>query len=314
MKRILVSAIVIALVAGVAAGATVGSFSDIETSEHNYFDVIGMDLRISDGDGNEYDDPMVPMLINVNNGWPECIKEACWDIHNAGDIGQKPPELFIHFKNLTCNYTEPKVPYRWVLCDDGECIWDDVWFEGAKPVTEPEFVAECGGIAGEDVDGNFITVPGVGCCFGEDGCELAMAINVTIMTAGPYTGADQPEICIDVDDADWTELDLSAYDVNPRDGKITIAELECWQISLGDLEGCYTLFVKAYMQLTDISEDELIAAQVLTDPGTGYGWFNASIPAEAKWDHWPTNALMYDRMEFDMSFELLSHPPPIEVP
>jgi len=53
---------------------------------------------------------------------------------------------------------------------------------------------------------------------------------------------------------------------------------------------------------------------VLTDPGTGYGWFNQSEYAEMKWNDWPTNALMYDVMEFDISFELLSHPPPIPTP
>jgi len=36
----------------------------------------------------------------------------------------------------------------------------------------------------------------------------------------------------------------------------------------------------------------------------GYDLFDEGIPAEAKWDHWPTNAYMGDRCTFDIVFKL----------
>jgi predicted ribosomally synthesized peptide with SipW-like signal peptide len=50
--------------------------------------------------------------------------------------------------------------------------------------------------------------------------------------------------------------------------------------------------VKIEMHFPDIDEDDLYLH-----------YFDENIPAEAKWDHWPTNAYMGDRCIFDMVFK-----------
>ena len=63
---------------------------------------------------------------------------------------------------------------------------------------------------------------------------------------------------------------------------------------------------KIEVHFPDIDEDDLIAAGLLADPGTGYGYFDDSDPdvQEKCWDHWPTNAYMGDKATFDLLFLL----------
>jgi len=51
--------------------------------------------------------------------------------------------------------------------------------------------------------------------------------------------------------------------------------------------------VRIELHFPDIDEDDL-----------GYDYFDETIPAEAKWDHWPTNAYMGDQCIFDIVFKL----------
>lgn len=51
--------------------------------------------------------------------------------------------------------------------------------------------------------------------------------------------------------------------------------------------------VRVELHFPDIDEDDL-----------NLDYFNDSIPAEAKWDHWPTNAYQGDSCTFDMVFKL----------
>jgi predicted ribosomally synthesized peptide with SipW-like signal peptide len=320
MKNIVLSIVVIATLVVAGIGGTLADFSDYEVSEDNYFATGAMDLVVSDEDGNDYNGETVPEVFRVTDGWPCCSKDRSFDLHNVGNNEQEPPIVYLHIKNLECGWVMPKVVYEWIDCDNGDCIIVSAPanppVQGSrntglpKPVTEPEFVAECGGIAGEDVDGEPVEVPGVGCCYGEN-CELSQHVDVTIRVAGPYTGpwddvnkTGTPPTADDVPSAHWRILDLTSYDPDPSD-IVKMDELECQQIELGELAGCYTLWVNISLHLQDVDEDDLIAAGILTDPGTGYGWFDDTIPAEAKWDHWPTNALQNDVMWFDMGFELL---------
>ena len=313
MKNILLSVVVIGALVVAGVGGTLADFSDYEVSEDNYFATGAMDLVVSDEDGDDYNGDIVPEVFRVVDGWPCCSKDRSFDLHNVGDNEQEPPVVYLHIKNVDCGWVMPKMAYEWIDCDDDVCIIVDAPAnpptQGSrnqglpKPVTEPEFVAECGGVAGEDVNGDPVTVPGIGCCYGED-CQLSQHVDVKIQIAGPYTGADTPETASDVPTADWVTLDLSSYDDDPSD-IVKLDELACQQIELGELPGCFTLWVNMSLHLQDVDEDDLIAAGDLTDPGMGYGWFDDTIPCEAKWDHWPTNALQNDVMWFDMGFELL---------
>ena len=56
--------------------------------------------------------------------------------------------------------------------------------------------------------------------------------------------------------------------------------------------------VKIELHLPDIDEDDL-----------DLHYFDENIPAEAKWDHWPTNAYMGDQCIFDIVFKLPTDDP-----
>lgn len=318
MKRILVSLMTICLVGGLIGGGLFADFSDVETSRDNYFRTGALDLKVSDYLGIEYDDPWVPSFFNVKDAVPCCDKSVFIDLHNQGQGFQIDPYVYLHIKNLECYWVMPKVAYKWINCVDGECVVVPapvpVPSEGAigfglpKPVTEPEFVAECGGIAGEDINGDPVIVPGVGCCYGE-GCQLSRHVDVHIEVAGPYATGVHPT-SETVPDDDWEAVDLSRFDTDPANGVIKMNELVCNEIELGQIPACNKIWVHIWVHLQDIDEDDLIAQDVLADPDPddGYiGWFNEAIPSENKWDHWPTNAIQKDGMEFDMAFELLQN-------
>ena len=155
-----------------------------------------------------------------------------------------------------------------------------VFTDTGKP--EPENVAELGGVIGELADGTIVTLPAgnaLGVDWGTANGKLAEHMRVTIFTSPTGTGG-------------WTEVDLSAYDAN-TDGHIKLDELVCNQIYLGVLDSLDDMWVWVSLMLQDVSEDDL-----------GYVYFDKTIPAEAKWNDWPTNALMNDKVEFDVSFEL----------
>ena len=166
-----------------------------------------------------------------------------------------------------------------------------------RPVTEPEFVAECGGVAGELVDGTAVVVEGMG-EYGEN-CEVSEHVGVIgIYVAGPYAHDSAPMTSADVPTADWVLLDLMDYDKNDDD-VIKIDELVCEEILLGQIPACNKIWVHISLHLQDYDEEDAYADGVI---GTTY--FAETYP-EAKWDHWPTNAYQKDFMEFDMAFELL---------
>ena len=323
MKKIIMSLMVIAVTVGLVAGGTFADFSDYEVSEDNYFATGALDLTVSDYTGKVYNGVTVPAFWEIKDAWPCCDKSIFLDLHNEGQGFQKDPHAYIHFKNMECEWVVPKTVYKWIDCDDdGACVVATPpavppapGSQGntfPKPVNEPEFVAECGGIAGEDVNGDAVTVPGVGCCYGE-GCQLPRHIGVAgFFIAGPYDtslapGPTNPKTNADVPAADWRAVDLIAQglDTDPQNGVIKLNELQCKQIYLGQIPNCWKIWVHISLHLQDIDEDDLIEEGVLTDPGTGYGWFDDTIADEAKWDHWPTNAIQKDKVKFDMAFELL---------
>ena len=281
MKNIWLSIIVVMALVAAGVGGTLADFSDIEISEGNYFATGGMDLKVSDDTGVEYDDPDIPVFYEVDTGWPCCSKDRTFDLHNAGSGEQEPPHVYIHIKNIECSQLTPKEPYKYIKCDPNdpsECVETDAADTDGRPVTEPEYVACCGGVAGEDATGAKVTVTGIGCdkCIAE--CLLSHHVDLKLATCATQGGT-------------YTSVDLFAlgFDKND-DGFIKMNEVECEQIELGTLPGCTTMWVNMSLHLQNIDEDDL-----------GFSYFDEG----SKWDHWPSNALMYDRMDFDMAFELL---------
>ncbi len=303
MKSILLCVVVIAALVVAGVGGTLADFSDIEVSQDNTFSTGALDLVVSDNLGVEYPDD-APKFFQVTDAWPCCDKSVFLDLHNYGQGFQVTPYAYLHIKNLTCGWVMPKLVYAW-LDENGNKVAGPATppVEGAhgtgypRPVTEPEYVAEMGGIAGENASGTPVTVPGIG-EYGEN-CKLTRHVGVIgIYVAGPYTH-DQYPTSTTVPAADWTPLDLSAYDTDPADGIIKLNELVCHEILLMQIPNCNKIWVHIALHFQDFDEEAALAEGLI--PTT---YFAETYP-EAKWDHWPTNAMQKDYMEFDMAFELL---------
>lgn len=305
MKNILLSVMVICTLIGGALAGTLADFSDIEVSKDNFFATGSLDLKVSDYQGREYNGDTIPAFIQYSDAWPCSDKSFYIDLENWGQGAEFIPYAYVHFKNLECGWVVPKNTYAWIDCDPdtGECIvipradWPDlpVGTHGTglpKPVTEPEYVAECGGIAGENATGQPVEVPGIGCCFGED-CQLAAHIGVKIWVAGPWPHEDKPA---------YNEVPMGAWEL-VFDGKLS--ELNCTEFELGQIPNCNGIWVHVSFHLQELSEED--AHDLGLIPTT---YFDETIPAELKWNDWPTNALQKDYVEFDMSFELLQTPLP----
>lgn len=291
----------ICLVAGLVGGGLFADFSDIETSRDNYFQTGALDLKVSNQLGVEFQDPNVPAFYQITDAWPCCDKSIFFDLENYGQGFQKVPELYVHFKNFECYWVVPKNVWAWVDANgntvdppDPEPVHGDIGMGFPKPLNEPEYVAELGGIAGEDVNGDPVVVPGIGLCYGED-CRLAEHIGVMMWVAGPYNHP-KPAL-LDVPQGDWRMIDIPDTD---GDGHIKLNDIFCWQVDLGPLPSNSGLWVHISLHFQDYDEEEAVADGLLDR-----GYFDENIPCEAKWDHWPTNAMQKDGMRFDMAFELL---------
>jgi len=300
MKNILLSVVVVATLVAAGVGGTLADFSDIEISPDNQFSTGALDLVLSDYNGQEYQGDKVPAFVSLGNAWPCCTKDYFIDVHNYGQGDQFIPWLYLHFKNFNCFWVVPKLVYAWMDVDaNGDPIEVDpppgIWTPGTvgtglpKPVNEPEYVAECGGVVGEDENGDPIEVPGVGFCYGDD-CQLDEHVDLVIFIAGPYDHGTYP-VAADVPAIQWVAVDLSAYD-DDGDGVIRLGEIVCEELELGQLPNCQKFWIDLRLHLRDVPE----------------AYFDMDYCADdGKWDHWPTNALQKDGMEFDMSFELLQN-------
>lgn len=231
MKAIFLSVVVVCALVIAGIGGVFANYQDIETSHLNYVETGDLDLKVS-YQGQEYDDPNVPMLIDADNFMPECIdKSFHFDLHNVGDYDQGTGWVYFHIKNL-------------VFTDTGK--------------TEPENAAELGiNPVGELDDGTIIS-PGadaLGADWGTGaGGELADHISVSILTSpDPYPGGT------------FTALDLSAYDTND-DGVVKLSELVCNQVLICELDSGETVYVWVSLWLQDVPESAL---DINLFPGTG---------------------------------------------
>jgi predicted ribosomally synthesized peptide with SipW-like signal peptide len=290
MKNIILSVVVVGALVAAGIGGTLADFSDIEVSQDNYFKTGSLDLTVSDYNMVEYNGDEVPAFIQYEGAYPCSDKSYFIDLENWGQGSQYKPWAYIHLKNVECCWVYPKLLYMWVN-EAGEEVTAptppagyDKWIEGMqgtgfpKPVTEPEYVAEYGGIAGEKADGTLQEVPGIG-SFGE-GCELKEHIGVTIEVAGPWPHADKPKPSLDLD---WRQVYTGKLDV-----------LECQEIELGQIPNCNGIWVHIVFHLQEPSEEDF-----------DMDYFDETIPSEAKWNDWVTNAMQKDGVHFDMAFELL---------
>lgn len=132
MKNIFLSVVIICALVIAGVGGTLAGFSDTEQSFDNYFEVSNMDLKVSDANGNEYDDPDVPALVFADLAWPCESRDYSFDMHNLSDSGGdgKAGYAYIKIKNIECKdvYTTK--------------------FPDSNP--EPEDVAQDGGLLNQE--------------------------------------------------------------------------------------------------------------------------------------------------------------------
>jgi len=272
MKNVFLSVVIICALTIAGVGGVFADYQDIETSHDNYFETGSLDLLVSDMQGNLWEDPNVPVVIDADNIMPECQNKSFhFNLENVGDYEQGTGWVYLHVKNA-------------IYSDSGR--------------TEPEDAVERNNALGhgnnpigELADGTFITSPG----WGANLDELGYHMEVAILTAPGVVGTP-PSL------GDYTNVDLSDYDLN-GDGYIKFNELVCNQILIGELDSEETIYVWISLWFQDIPEEHL---RVDLD------YFDESNPAEAKWNDWPTNALQDDQVDFDISFELFQFllPPP----
>lgn len=294
MRNIILAVVAIAALTAAGIGGVFADFNDIEVSEDNYFKTGSLDLTVSDYDGTEFNGDEVPAFIQYKDAWPCSDKSFFIDLENWGQGSQFVPYAYIHFKNVECCWVVPKLLYMWVD-EAGEEVdapeppaGEAKWLEGMqgtgypKPVTEPEYVAEFGGIAGQNATG-LVEVPGIG-SYGED-CELAEHVSVLVQVAGPWPHVDKPAASLNLT---WTTV---------ASGKLNT--LECDEILLGQIPNCNGIWVHIVFHLQEVPEEYF-----------NLDYFDEDIPAEAKWNDWVTNALQKDGVMFDMAFELLQNKVP----
>ena len=104
MRKVLMAAMALALVAGLIGMGVYAKWSDTETSKDNYFQAGSLDLKV-----NGADDPNVSVLIKEGNVFPGQTGSVTVTLENAGTLAGK---AYLHIKNLDCNENdviEPEV-------------------------------------------------------------------------------------------------------------------------------------------------------------------------------------------------------------
>ena len=145
MRKVLMAAMALALVAGLIGMGVYAKWSDTETSEDNYFQAGSLDLKVNDAD-----DPKVPVLIEAGNVFPGQTDSVTVTLKNAGTLEGK---AYLKIMNLNCvenGVIEPEVgdePGKVELCDAIKVTI------GGVTKTLPEWVGQTvslGDLAGND--------------------------------------------------------------------------------------------------------------------------------------------------------------------
>jgi predicted ribosomally synthesized peptide with SipW-like signal peptide len=275
MKSVFLSVVIICALAISGIGGTLATWSDSETSWDNYVETGSLDLKVNDAD----DEPWgtgVETKVELSHLIPEkWIYGGHVTLWNAGQYSEDDAyaEAYIHLKNLECSNIDPKED------EDGNTTgYPDPVSGDLKP--EPELVAEWGG----RVDSTM--VPGIGPT-GDD-CSMATHIKMAI------TYDMNPPLSQDYDPV--VPLDL-------------LEKYYCNEIYLFDLVPCNEKTIYLWFYLIQETEEDyghnyfLSPAELGLSPGDeGY---EEALLHWTKFNDWPSWALMKDRVDFDLEFDLL---------
>lgn len=272
MKNIVLSIIVVTALVVAGIGGTLATWSDAEVSKNNEVSTGSLDLKVNGADDAPWGTG-VPVKVEVECVVPEKFYGPYEvELWNAGQC-QFPSHAFIHLTDFECSNILPKAnPYP----DGGSAMWPAGATTGyACPVTgelkpEPELVAEFGGMIGGG-----IVVPGVGIM----GDECSMGSHVELICTADMVPPNDP-------DADIIFRNL-------------IEKLYCQEIYLFDLMPCEprTIYLWIYVR-QDAEED--YGYNLVPNPGeVGY-----DALFHDKFNDWPSAAIMKDKIEFDLTFDL----------
>jgi len=270
MKRNLILAVVVIAALSIAgAGGVFATWSDSETSMGNIIETGSVDLKVNGADDAPWG-AGVPSKVDI-----ECMIPSKWygpyevELWHAGQCTVNS-SAYIHFKDMCCSNVLPKVnPYP----DGGSYCWNmsygpDATTGYADPVTgdlKPE--PELVAEYGGKV--NCRTVPGVGVI--GDGCSMKSSVEIMV--------TDEAGNMI----------------VEP----VVIGALEGEEIYLFDLEPCHARTIYLWFRLHQYTEEEFFL-NIFPNPDEG-----GNEMEWAKFNDWPSAALMKDKLSFSMEFDLV---------
>jgi len=291
VKNIFLSVVVVTTLLAAGLGGTFAHFSDTEESLDNFVQVGSIDLKVYTKSpvGGPFDDPDVPLLISAIDMQPCESKDFTWQLKNTGQPAGDVCNVYMHVKNPGCENV--------TVIHTGE----------ARP--EPEVVAEDGGWLGQ------VYTPGLGPQ--GDICNLLDFIELTVYypwnqvtKTGPvvFTGMAGDIVC---DNLLLGRLDKCD---DPQDVHVVFHLYDISEDDLGALIGPDPYFLGVDNDGDGLVDedprdgiDNDVDGLVDEDPADETGHFDgtdADIIAKC-WDHWPTNALMKDKVTFDILFSLV---------
>jgi len=235
------------VICALAAAGIGGTLADFSDSEEEMGDIL--QAGSLDLKVDDLDDPdLLPFAVRT------MIPDKSYHVEKTvKNVGTIDGFLYIHIKNAECTETNDKDLDGDGTIENGAGVMDD------KP--EPEKVAEFGGKVGQQM------VTGLG-----ERCDMEKHVNVNILF-GP-TGST-------------SALNLKAMGLDKNgDNRVTLDEVECEQILIGDLPACGAEYTISF---------SFILLDVLDPNWTGHPEFA----------YWPTNCYQGDTVGMDILFELL---------
>ena len=299
MKKHIILAVVVVVALSLAGiGGVFATWSDSEISYDNSIATGSLDLKV-----NGADDQRVDAAGNVlwGEGVPTKFSFECMipqkfygpyevELWNAGQC-QFPAHAYLQVKRIECGNVLPKVnPID--PADGGS----DMWPRGATtgypapelypgdPIAgqlkpEPELVAEYGGKV------NCFEVPGIG----PEGDECSMGTHVEMIITTTTVPPNYPDAEIIARDklGKWLEKEVYLFDLMPCEPRMIFL----WFYLQQDSEEMY-----GYDFVLDPWDDEYLELEPEEQEAALLHWM--------KFNDWPSWALMKDKAEIDVEFDL----------
>jgi predicted ribosomally synthesized peptide with SipW-like signal peptide len=290
MKRNLILVVVVVAALSLAGmGGVFATWSDSEVSFNNTIKTGSLDLKVNGADDLPWGEG-VPAKVYIDHMIP-CKYYGPFEVElwHAGQC-DFPAHAYIELKAFNCSNIEPKVnPYP----DGGSYYWYENYGPDATsgypapandPVPgqlkcEPELVAEYGGKV------NCFEVPGIG----PEGDECSMGTHVEMIITLTTVPPPYPDAEIIARDKliKWLDVEHYLFDLMPCEPKTIFL----WFLLQQDSEEMY-----GYDFVLDPWDPEFMELEPEDQEAALLHW--------KKFNDWPSWALMKDKAEIDVEFDL----------